>query len=238
MKKLMFAAAVAAMGTAVMAAGIESANIVGYAQSGLQNGGSMVVAQFLNIGNSEDIPLQSIIATGDDASDNVQIQTLDAFGYTVDAYDWNDWANDSACWVDGDWNPIEGVYIAPGQGLWVMGSSKTQGIQTSGQVGTADVTVALRLGGTITGNPFPVTLDLQDIIAEGTDVSDNVQIQTLDAFGYTVDAYDWNDWANDTACWVDGDWNPVTGVTIAPGQGLWIMGSNGEQYIRFPAPEL
>ena len=79
---------------------------------------------------------------------------------------------------------------------------------------------------------------LQSIIAVGDETSDNVQIQTLDAFGRTVDAYDWNDWANDSACWVDGDWNPVEGVTIAPGQGLLVVGSNNEQYVRFPAPEL
>lgn len=198
----------------------------------------MLTPQFLNIGENTDIPLQSIVAVGDDASDNVQIQTLDAYGRTVDAYDWNDWANDAPCWVDSDWNPIEGVVVVPGQGLWVMGSATTQGLQSSGQVGTDDLLVALRSGGSIIGNPFPVTLDLQDVIAEGEDASDNVQIQTLDAYGRTVDAYDWNDWANDSACWVDSDWNPIEGVTLAPGQGLWVMGSNVNQYLRFPAPEL
>ena len=198
----------------------------------------MVVAQFINVGANTEIPLQSIIATGDDASDNVQIQTLDAAGYTVDTYDWNDWANDTACWVDSDWNPIEGITIAPGQGLWVMGSASTQGVQAAGQVGTSDVVVSLRSGGTATGNPFPTKISLQDIIAEGDEASDNVQIQILDAAGYTLKTYDWNDWANDSACWVDSDWNPIEGVDILPGQGLWVMGSNNNQAIRFPAPEL
>ena len=198
----------------------------------------MVVAQFVNVGANTEIPLQSIIATGDDASGNVQIQTLDAAGYTVDTYDWNDWANDTACWVDSDWNPIEGITIAPGQGLWVMGSASTQGVQAAGQVGTSDVVVSLRSGGTATGNPFPTKISLQDIIAEGDEASDNVQIQILDAAGYTLKTYDWNDWANDSACWVDSDWNPIEGVDILPGQGLWVMGSNNNQAIRFPAPEL
>ena len=87
----------------------------------------MTVPQFLNVG-TESIALQSIIPLGDDVSDNVQIQTLDAFGYTVDSYDWNDWANDEACWVDGDWAKVEGVTFAPGQGLWVIGSSDKQSI--------------------------------------------------------------------------------------------------------------
>ena len=236
MKKLMIAASVAICAAAGFA--MESANIVGYASSRLQNGATMVVAQFVNVGANTEIPLQSIIAIGDDASDNVQIQTLDAAGRTVDAYDWNDWANDKPCWVDGEWNPIEGITIAPGQGLWIMGSAAIQGVQAAGQVGTSDVTVTLRSGGTATGNPFPVKIPLQDIIAEGDEASDNVQIQILDVAGRTLETYDWNDWANDSPCWVDGEWNPISGVDILPVHGLWVMGSNGNQSIRFPAPEL
>ena len=211
---------------------------VGYAQSGLKFGATMTTPQFINVGSGAVLDLQSIVATGDDASDNVQIQTLDAYGYTVDTYDWNDWAADEPCWVDGDWNPVEGVTIAAGQGLWVIGSASTQGFQTSGKVGSSDVIATLRFGGTGIGNPFPVAIDIQDVLAEGEDTSDNVQIQTLDAYGYTVDTYDWNDWAADEPCWVDGDWNPVENVSIQPGQGLWIIGSSSAQSIRFPAPEL
>ena len=181
------------------------------------------------------LDLQSIVATGDDASDNVQIQTLDAYGYTVDTYDWNDWAADKPCWVDGDWNPVEGVSIEAGQGLWVIGSAATQGFQSSGKVGVSDVLERK------TGDDIEEVVGAEVaacIVAEGDDTSDNVQIQTLDAYGYTVDTYDWNDWAADKPCWVDGDWNPVEGVSIAPGQGLWIIGSSDAQSIRFPAPEL
>ena len=96
----------------------------------------------------------------------------------------------------------------------------------------------LSAGGTGAGNPFPVTIDLQDIVPEGDDLSDRVEIQTLDAAGRTVASYMWNDWANDTACWVDGDFAPIEGVSFTPGQGLWVFGANDAQYIRFPAPEL
>ena len=211
---------------------------VGYAQSGLKNGGTFVVPQFINVGETTILDLQSLKAVGDDASDNVQIQTLDAGGYTVDAYDWNDWAVDEPCWVDADYTPVTEVSVAPGQGFWVMGSKTAQGLQSAGKVGTSDVVVSLRNGGSATGNPFPVALDLQDIVAEGDSASDNVQIQLLDAGGYTLESYDWNDWALDTPCWVDGDYNAITGVEIAPGQGLWVMGSSSAQSIRFPAPEL
>ena len=168
----------------------------------------------------------------------MQVQTLDAAGRTVDAYDWNDWAADKPCWVDGDWNPVTEVSVAPGQGLWVIGSASTQGIQAAGKVGSEDVVVSLRNGGTSTGNPFPVSINLQDIVAEGENASDNVQIQTLDAAGRTVDTYAWNDWAAAEPCWVDDDYNRVEDVVFAPGAGLWVQGISGDQSIRFPAPEL
>lgn len=199
--------------------------------------GTLLTPQFVPI-SGEAITLESLVATGDEASDNVQIQTLDAYGRTVDTYDWNDWAQDVPCWVDADWEKVEGVTFAPGQGLFVMGSSSLQGIQSAGKVGTSDIVVSLRMNGTLAGNPFPVEIDLQDIIAGGDEASDNVQIQTLDAYGRTVESYDWNDWAQDEPCWVDADWEKVEGVKIAPGMGLFVMGSNDAQYLSFPAPAL
>ena len=91
---------------------------------------------------------------------------------------------------------------------------------------------------TATGNPFPVAVNLQDIVALGDDTSDNVFIQTLDPAGYTLDTYSWNDWATDTPCWVDDNYEKVDGIIFNPGQGLWIQGSSTAQYITFPAPEL
>ena len=82
MKKMIAMGAIAACASVFA---LESANIVGYASSTLKTGGTMLTPQFLNIGENTDIPLQSIVAVGDDASDNVQIQTLDAYGRTVGA---------------------------------------------------------------------------------------------------------------------------------------------------------
>ena len=79
---------------------------------------------------------------------------------------------------------------------------------------------------------------LADLKPTGDSVSDSVAIQTLDAAGYTVDNYMWNDWLYGDACWVDNDMNQAEGVTFAPGQGLWVFGASNAQYLRFPAPEL
>ena len=190
--------------------------------------------------------LQSIKPTGSDTSDNVFIQTLDAYGRTVANYGWINWAGNSGdqeAWVDDSYQIVSNVTFAAGQGLWVMtNSEETQAIQSAGKVGAGDVSVELRFGGIATGNPFPVEVNLQDIVATGTDTSDNVFIQTLDAYGRTVASYGWINWAGesgDQEAWVDDSYQIVTGVKFAAGQGLWVMTNSEEaQAIRFPAPEL
>ena len=140
--------------------------------------------------------------------------------------------------MDDDYLPVEGVSFEPGAGLWVQGLTVNQGIQSAGKVGKLDVVVTLKNGFTAAGNPFPIPIDLQDIVAEGDEVADNVVIQTLDQGGYTLKSYAWNDWAAEKPCWVDDDYNPVENVTFEPGAGLWVQGISSTQSIRFPAPEL
>ena len=240
MKKLMFTAAVAA-GLVAFGEGLESVNTVGYGQSNLRSGATMVTPQFAPMtGNT--ISLDSLVPTGENLSDNIDIRVLDAYGRTVDGctYIWNDWTADEPCWADEDFEKVEGVTFAPGQGLWVYGKNTSQGLRSAGQVGLQDVVVTLRSGGTPTGNPFPVSVDLQDLVPQGENLSDNIDIRVLDAYGRTVDGctYIWNDWTADEPCWADEDFEKVEGVSFAPGQGLWVYGKNTSQSLRFPAPEL
>ena len=171
--------------------------------------------------------------------------TLDDIGLTVDQYNWVDWYGDNGdekCWLDNNtMEKAEGVTFQPGQGLWVQGDNKDQSVQTSGQVGTADVEIQLQNGATVSGNPFPIAVDLQDIVCnEGC--SDTVFIMTLDDIGLTVDQYNWVDWYGDNGdekCWLDNNtMEKAEGVTFQPGQGLWIQGDNKDQSITFPGVEL
>ena len=220
--------------------------MVGYAQSGLRAGSTMTGAQFFNVGSDSAVNLQDIKPTGDDTSDNVIIQTLDAYGHGVAMYNWVDYAGDSGdqeAWIDTDtFEIVTDVTFAPGTGLWVDGASEAQGLQTAGKVGTEDVIVALRPGSTAIVNPFPTSVNLQDIVPTGDDTSDNVIIQTLDAYGHGVAMYNWVDYAGDSGdqeAWIDTDtFEIVTDVDFAPGAGLWVDGSSTEQGLRFPAPEL
>ena len=234
MKKLVFGLAAA---VAVDAFAIESANIVGYGQNGLRSGYSLVTAQFSGVGGTS-LSLDGLVAVGDDTSDNVALSTVDEFGAPIATYTWNDWAAATPCWVNDSYEPIEAVTVSAGQAFWTGGSSDSQAIQSAGEVGLADVVVNLRSGYTLIGNPFPVSIALQDIVAGGDDAADNVSLSTIDEFGAPTATYTWNDWAAAEPCWVDDSYEPVTGVTFAPGEGLWTGASSDSQYVRFPAPEL
>ena len=244
MKKIMFAAAALAAGVAMADAGLVSSDIVGYAQTALQSGATMLTPQFLNVANSNAMPLEKLVPVGEsvDADGGISIQTLDAGGVTVDMYQWINWPADGIVgWCDDEWNVVSGVTFAPGAGLWVTGTGSGAAIQSAGAVGTADVQVQLRSGATATGIPYPTTVALQDIVPAGDSVNTDggITIQTLDAGGVTVDMYQWINWpADGIVGWCDDDWNVVDGVTFAAGQGLWVTGDSSGAYLRFPAPEL
>ena len=204
----------------------------------------MVSAQFLNVGG-ENVSIDTLVPLGDDTEYNVQIQTLDAYGRTLDTYIWipgDDVGEESNCWTDEDMESKASVSFAPGQGLWTFADSADQALQSAGKVGTSDVTVQLRSGAIGVGNPFPVSIGLQDIIPVGEDVEYNVQIQTLDAYGRTLETYIWvpgADIGEESNCWTDENMEEkISGISFAPGQGLWVFADNDSQYIRFPAPEL
>ena len=213
----------------------------------------MTAAQFLTVGK-DTISLNDIKPLGDGVADTVEIQTLDAYGYTDKSYMWIDYAGedwDQAGWIDnnaelGDYYElVTDVTFPAGAGLWVFGADGLS-IQSTGQVNTSDVAVELRSGATAIGNPYPMAVSLADILPVGDGAADTVEIQTLDAYGYTAQSYMWIDYAGedwDQAGWIDnnaelGDfYELVTDVTFPAGAGLWIFGADGLS-IRFPAPEL
>ena len=236
MKKIMFVAAVAAA-LAASADGIQSSNTVGYGQNGLRFGYSLVTPQFTGIGGTA-LSLDALQGVGSDASDNVNLAMVDEYGAAITTYTWNDWAAAEPCWVDDSYAPVSDVTVSAGQAFWTGGSSSDQLIRSAGEVCFQDVVVSLRFGYTLVGNPFPVSLALQDIVAGGDEASDNVTMATIDEYGAAITTYTWNDWAAAEPCWVDDSYAPVTDVTFAPGEGLWTGGSNNSQFVRFPAPEL
>ena len=210
---------------------------VGYAQSGLKSGGTLVTPQFAAVSGGT-YSLSDLVATGDDIVDNVEVQTLDAYGRTVNSYIWVDYLSENPCWMDNDTFEEATANISAGQGLWIFGSTAEQAVQSAGKVETSDVAVALINGASAVGNPYPVSVSIQDVIAVGDDIVDNVEIQTLDAYGRTINSYIWVDYLSENPCWMDNDTFEEAEATISGGQALWVFGTSSEQTIRFPAPEL
>lgn len=237
MKKLMCAAAALIAGVAV--ADVTSANIVGYANGDLREGNTLASAQFVTIGGAE-VDLQTVKPIGDDTSDNVFLSVLDEYGFTSEMYTWVNWAGDTydqEAWIDSSYVIAEKSFPA-GQGFWIQGKSG-QKIQTAGEVGSSDVIVELREGNTAVGNPFPLPVNLQEILPSGDGISDNVFLSILDEYGFTSEMYTWVDWAGDTfdqEAWINSSYE-IADVTFPAGQGFWIQGKTG-QSIRFVAPEL
>ena len=202
-----------------------------------------LVPQFLGVGSTDgSVDLQSI-KCNDGSSDSVSLKILNNIGIGGDSYIWVDWYGEDGnekCWVDGAFEKVEGFTIQPGQGLWVAADSEDQVFLSSGQVGTSDVAVQLRYGSTMTGNPSPVAIDLQDIRCNDG-CSDSVSLKILNNIGIGGDSYIWVDWYGEDGnekCWVDGAFEKVEGFTIQPGQGLWVAADSDSQYITFPGVEL
>jgi len=208
---------------------------VGYATSDLTDGNKLVSAQFLPI-TGEGYDIQKIVAAGDDVESYVSLQTLTAGGKANETFTWDTWmfVTDKPAWIDDV--GIATRTFAPGEALWVQGKSGYT-IQTSGEVGTADVVVNLVNGNVAIGNPFPVGVDIQDIVATGDDVESYVSLQTLTAGGKAKETYTWDTWmfVTDEPAWIDDV--GVATRTFAPGEGIWVQGKAGYT-LRIPAPTL
>ena len=196
----------------------------------------MAGAQFIACDGSSEIALSSLkpVAanmTAEDLAGNVEIQTLDNAGFTVDSYVWN----------GEGWEGDDGTTFIAGVGMWVfnyVGDSDTVTIQSAGMVNTTDVAVELddNGGAVAVANPYPISVALADIVPtcesmSAEDLAGSIEIQTLDNAGYTVDSFVWN----------GEGWEGDDNTTFAPGAGLWVfnqVGDAGKVYLTFPAPEL
>ena len=251
MKKLMMMAASLTWATGVFADGISSAEIVGYASNNLRHGSIGLVPQFAGVASADgSFDLQTITCS-DNSSDSVSFSILNNTGLNGDSYLWIDYYENpetgetESCWVDGDtYEKVTGYTLKPGEALWVQADSTDQLFQSAGRVNTSDVVVQLRHGSTLTGNPFPVTLDLQDITCSDN-CSDSVSFSILNNTGLNGDSYLWIDYYENPetgeteSCWVDGDtYEKVNGFNVTPGMGLWVQADHSDQYITFPGVEL
>ena len=176
MKKLMFAAAVAA-GLVAFGDGLESANTVGYnsATSGADN--NFITVPFNAVGyNTADIQ-QIGISDGGNGGIGWGSETFSIWAgvpTTVDGSDFfyydpsMDVSGESTTYYWGDSSGAKATFsIAPGQGV-VVNSSADLTFMTSGDVPMGQVSFTTIADNNFTGNPFPQTIDIQAIsISDG-----------------------------------------------------------------------
>ena len=209
---------------------------VGYSKTALVDGNKLVAAQFAPVGNAEGYDIQNIVAEGADVESFVALQTLTSSGKANETFSWDTWmyVTDKPAWIDDA--GIATRKFAPGEALWVQGRAGYS-ITTAGQVDLSDLVVELVDGNKAVGNPFPVKVNIQDIVAEGADVESFVALQTLTSSGKANETFSWDTWMYvvDEPAWIDDV--GIATREFEPGEGIWVQGRAGYT-LRIPAPEL
>ncbi len=161
------------------------------------------------------------------------------------------------------WQDSSGVYVAPGKiffdagvSFWVQ-AENGYSLQDSGKVCQDDIELILTEGINVVGNPFPTTLDLNDITIwkDGSISADGTtQVGVVDEKGYIIESFNYVKEA--LVCDENGDpieengdlvvkegWQNSSGVYVASGKksfeagdGFWVDAKEGYT-IRFSPQE-
>ena len=232
-----------------IADGVESANTVGYSDVSVAAGTFIMIgAQFTKVG-AQNIPIGDLIQ-GDFApatyskrlTEAPQIQILNAAGtgyttyyYLSDAED--DEENEVLGWADGVGDLVTTINLNPGDAVWFKAITATnlklKGEVISGNTKAITVTTTKADQFSMIANPFPTTLDINDITWSGLTPStyskrltEAPQIQVLNAAGtgyttyyYINDAEDENE--DEVTGWADGV-GDLAETAIGVGKGFWL----------------
>ncbi len=248
MKKLMFAAAVAAAG---LAFGIESANSVGYTTKTVAADTFYLIGvQFEKVGQDGVAGLNDVlimngiepVAFDNMLTDAARIDVLVGNGYQQyfyinDADDGTEVFNLTG-WADGAGNLISTADLALGDGFWFHAPTVSAGatLTVAGQVTeSTEITLNVPSGKAfaIRANPFPLAVNLKDITTSGITavafdnmLTDAARIDVLVGNGYQQYFYinDADDGSEtfDKLGWADGAGNLIDSNVIDVGASFWI----------------
>ena len=184
---------------------------------------------------------------------SINVQKLDAYGMVVPKsnFFWYD-DEDGTAWFDGEDEEVSrgDVPFAPGDAFWVKANNTTEKIQTSGQVAQGSIDVVLRTGFKLVCNATPVAIPLNDDNKDGrflmpsgydydTYKGGSINFQKLDEYGMVVPKsnYFWYDDEDGTA-WFDGEDEEAKGVTLQPGESIWVKANNSDEVLTIPGVTL
>ena len=251
MKKLMFTAAALMAGIAV--ADIQSSNIVGYANGSINaSGNNFVTAPFFGVGyNTTDIQDIKLVGSGGWGSETFQI--WEGLPSVVDGtfFMWvgTEWNEDYSVAIKGEWQKDDtstAVFSIPGGQAVTINSEPGIGIENAGQVPVEKVEFTLAEGNNFTGNPFPATLDIQNIKIVGSGGWGTETFQIWEGLPSVVDGtfFMWvgTEWNEDYSVAIKGEWqkdDTSTAVfSLDPYQGCVINGSAGLKVEITPSYDL
>ena len=252
MKKLMFAAAVAA-GLVAFGDGIESANTVGYQTTTVKaDAMTMIGIQFTETGSTDGIAINSIkgdFTAGLSSGEADNLYVWDSVnGYTTYFYyrgedpdpnydyKWYDVNNDAEPTTD---------KIAPGQAMWYVRLGTAMDVTFAGEVLGSDKALPVKADAmTMFCSPYPTAVSIQNInVANPTAGLSSGEADNLYVWdatnGYTTYFYyrgedpdpnydyKWYD--------VNNDAEPTTD-TLVPGQAAWYVRLGAATTISFESP--
>ena len=253
MKRLMFGLAVAGLAATGFGDMVTSGNTVGYS-------GNEVAAQewnliglpFVQIGDSDAVAFDKVLTMNGveavgyyDALDGqgAELQVRDANGFYTSYYYINDADDgteryDLVGWADGDGILIDGSQkLKGGTGVWLrLAVASGVSFTFAGQVEDADtVTTDFANGWTIMASPFPIKLNLSNVVTTGVEPvgyyealeGQGAELQVRDGKGFYTSYYYINDADDGTECynltgWADGDGFLVSDDVIPMASAFWL----------------
>ena len=186
-------------------------NNVGYTTKTTTSGFNWYAPMFTSVGLNT-IDIQDIKLTGDDLDYVANIQILDEGGALTTQFIF-----DGEGWLDDNFAPAEAT-ISFADGILIdTGDDGAGAVCTvAGEVPAENASFVTVAGFNFTGNPFPATIDIQDIKLTGDGLDYVANIQILDEGGSLATQFIF-----DGEGWLDDNFAPAT-FALAPGAGILI----------------
>ena len=216
---------------------MESANVVGYAETAPPAGFLFYTPQFKNIDGSA-IDIQQIeidAATATSWADNVQI-IEEVSGAVIESYYYataDESGFETNGWVNADVTGLAEVEIKEGTCVAIE-TAQESSIKGCGEVSAVGTPFDGQAGFTFLGNNTPKSINIQDIkLEKGKETSwvDNIQILDTAGSGAVTETYYYatkDESGFDSDGWVNADVTGLADVTLVPGEGFAIeLGQDG-----------
>ena len=191
---------------------------VGYSSGDVKvSGNNFVTAPFATVGyNTTDIQDLKLVGSGGWGTETFAIWeglpiTVDGTEFLWVGTEWDQETGSIA--IKGEWQNYDttpAVFSIPGGQAVAINADPSIGVQNAGQVPMEKVEFTLAEGNNFTGNPFPATLDIQNIKIVGSGGWGTETFAIWEGLPITVDGTEF--------LWVGTEWDQETGSIAVKGE--------------------